>query len=408
LGILRRHGRGDSGRRSPAGGSFQTPLTLTTDEAEAVDPEIGLDASGDAVAVWTQADGEDRRVAEALRPEGGSFGAAEEVSSAGGDAYEPMLAVSAGGGVIFTWVRESLEGFLLAQASTSAVGGGFSAPIDLSESGFNALGPVPAIDSGGAATVVWKRLDGSNYIAQGTNLTAAGAPAPPANLSSPGSDAVAPTVARDGAGDATAVWWRSDGTDTIVQEAGYDGDPPTLNGISAPTRATVGDPVTFSDRPFDVWPIARTSFEFGDGEEAVGAQVTHAYPTPGTYRVTATAEDAAGTMASASGSIQVLASNEFSLGRFSPNRRRGTGKLAVTVSGPGTLTLAGKSVRKARETAARAGGQKLPVAASGKGLQGLKAKGRLKVRLKVTFLPAGGEGRTKEKAVALVKRPRRP
>ncbi len=70
--------------------------------------------------------------------------------------------------------------------------------------------------SDGASTVVWRRSNGSNDIAQAAGAPPGGSFSSPIDLSSPGRNAVLPDVAMDGNGDATAVWWRFDGSDEIV------------------------------------------------------------------------------------------------------------------------------------------------------------------------------------------------
>ena len=120
------------------------------------------------------------------------------------------------------------------------------------------------------------------------------------------------------------------GPTTIAQVAGYDAGPPEMRGLSIPATGTVGVPVTFSASPFDVWPIASTSFNFGDGTGARGTSVSHTYSAPGVYPVTATAVDAAGTPVSASGDDRDLALLRRSrIGKRKLNTKKGTATLTV-------------------------------------------------------------------------------
>jgi hypothetical protein len=391
--------------RRVAGGEFETPETLTADEDEAFSPDLATAPDGDTVAVWSQLDGPDRMIAESSRAAGGAFGAPLELSKGGGDAFSPQVAIVPGGAVTVAWERVNLEGFSVVQASTGAFNGSFDAPVDLSATGANAFDPSLAMNSGGAATVVWKRFEGTSYLAQGSVSPPAGTFSPAGDLSAGGKDAVLPSAAMDAAGDVTAVWWRSDGHNTIVQAAGYDADPPSLSDLSIPSQAMVGVPVSFAVHPFDVWPIASTTFDFGDGHEAGGASVSHTYQTDGSYRVTVTAEDAAGTAVTAAGAIQVLPSNEFAILRVSRNRRRGTATIQVGVPGPGQLILYGRGVRRASVQVRRATRLELPIAARGGALRRLSRRGRIKVELAIAFTPSGGMSLVKHKDVTLIRLP---
>jgi hypothetical protein len=91
--------------------------------------------------------------------------------------------------------------------------------------------------------------------------------------------------------------------------------------------------------------------------------------------------------------------NTFRFGRFKLNRKKGTGKLTVTVPGPGKLVLddvprrkGGRpnKLRKGAKTAKAAGKVVLPVKPSGKGRKSLLKKLKLAFRAQVTFTPTGG------------------
>jgi hypothetical protein len=75
------------------------------------------------------------------------------------------------------------------------------------------------VDAAGDAFAVWKRSNGSNEVVQ-ASVKPAGEPwGKPANLSAAGQEASEPQVAVDPAGDAIVVWRRSNGSNYIVQAA---------------------------------------------------------------------------------------------------------------------------------------------------------------------------------------------
>ncbi len=102
------------------------------------------------------------------------------------------------------------------------------------------------------------------------------------------------------------------------------------------------------------------------------------------------------------------------LGRVKRNRHKGTARLSVSVPGPGTLTLRGRSVKRQRSsrraaasrTVSAAGTVKLLVKAKGWARRKLNRTGKVKVKVKVDFRPAGGlpgASNTQTKRVKLVK-----
>ena len=100
--------------------------------------------------------------------------------------------------------------------------------------------------------------------------------------------------------------------------------------------------------------------------------------------------------------------NDIARGKLTLNKKKGTGKLTINVPGPGSL----KSVdaRKAKKRVkgkvlnpAAAGVVKVPLLPTKAGQKALGAKGRLKVKLKVTFTPAGGVPNTETFTVTLKK-----
>ena len=208
----------------------------------------------------------------------------------------------------------------------------------------------------------------------------------------------------DAGGDATVVWVRNNGTHNIVQWAGYDADPPQLSQVSIPSTAKVADTVQFSASASDVWPVGKPSFDFGDGGQAAGNAVSHVYAAPGSYPVKVTVADAVGRTATSTGTILVKARNHFTIGKLKRNRKKGTATLTVTIPEPGTIVASGKGIKKATVRAAKGGAVKVPLKAVGKSLKRLKAKGKLKAKLKIAYSPVGGDTSTQHHKVTLQKK----
>lgn len=100
------------------------------------------------------------------------------------------------------------------------------------------------------------------------------------------------------------------------------------------------------------------------------------------------------------------ASNRFGFDKAKLNTRRGIAWLPVTVPGPGVLVLRGRGVVKQKKTAKAAGTVNLPVMAKGH-TKRLLATGKVKVSVKVTYVPTGGSAHSKSKALVLRKAAKR-
>ena len=227
------------------GGSFGAPQDVSAAGQHAYDPQVAVDGRGNAIAVWSASNGTNFIVQAAARAAGGSFGVPQDVSAAGQDAGFPQVAVDGRGNAIAVWSRFDGTNFIMQAAARVAAsrrcrryftpkrGGSFGAPQDLSAAGQDAFNPQVAFDGQGNAIAVWHRFDaGTNTIVQAAARVAAsrrrrryftpkrgGSFGAPQDLSAAGQSASFSEVAVDGRGNAIAVWRRFDGTNTIVQAA---------------------------------------------------------------------------------------------------------------------------------------------------------------------------------------------
>lgn len=99
-------------------------------------------------------------------------------------------------------------------------------------------------------------------------------------------------------------------------------------------------------------------------------------------------------------------SNAFTFGKPILNKKKGTAKLPVHVPGAGTLKLADvkkskKRVKAKTVQATAAGTVKLPVQPTKSGRSILEDKGKLKVKVAVTFTPTGGLAATQTRKLTL-------
>jgi hypothetical protein len=222
------------------GGSFGAPQDLSAAGQKAGFAQVVFDGQGNAIAVWSRFDGTNFIVQAAARAtasrrrrryftpkRGGSFGAPQDLSAAGQNAFNPQVAFDGQGNAIAVWHRFDAGTNTIVQAAARAAGGSFGAPQDLSAAGEKAGFPEVAVDGQGNAIAVWQRFDGTNFIVQAAVRAAGGSFGAPQDLSAAGQDAHVPEVAVDWQGNAIAVWSRSNGTNYIVQAVVRTAGPQT-------------------------------------------------------------------------------------------------------------------------------------------------------------------------------------
>jgi len=136
--------------------------------------------------------------------------------------------------VIFACVAMTVAVLFTVSSPAFATSGVPSAPVDLSAGGQTAYSPQVSVDSTGLAIAVWYRSDGSNYIIQSSTSQSGGTWSTPVDLSASGQSAFGPQVSVDSTGLATAVWYRYDGSNYIIQSSTIDNPIPSAPA-SAPT-----------------------------------------------------------------------------------------------------------------------------------------------------------------------------
>ena len=194
-------------------------------------PQIALSSNGtQAVAIWWEFTGSEDTVRSAsatISAGTATWSAVQDLSAAGQGADYAQIALSSDGTRATAVWRRSNGTNTIVQSASATISAGtatWNAVTDLSAAGGDAAIPQIALSSDGTrATTVWYRSNGTNNIAQSASATISAGTATwgaVANLSAVGEDANDPQVALSSDGTrATAVWYRSNGTNIIVQSA---------------------------------------------------------------------------------------------------------------------------------------------------------------------------------------------
>jgi hypothetical protein len=208
--------------RYTAGSGWGTPVLIESDNSGgATDPQIAFDANGNALAVWDHIIGGIRSIVANRYTAGSGWGAAVFIETDNtGDAFEPQIAIDANGNALAVWYQDgdATAGFrtdIWSNRYTAGVGWGTAVLIETDNTG-SALYPRIALDAGGNALAVWEQ-DGDptaavRYDIWSNRYTAGPGWGTPVLIETNNSDnASAPQIALDANGNALAVWYQFDG-----------------------------------------------------------------------------------------------------------------------------------------------------------------------------------------------------
>ena len=274
------------------------PAQSVTDPALVTgrNPQVAVEDSGAALLAWPQApNGSNQDVLEvATSAPGGLFGTGKPISRATEDANGYGLAVNQHGDAVVVW-ESVIAGTVRIEASQRPAGEAFDPVQDVTGSDGSPQLPSVAIDDSRNTLAVWKQKVDAQQVIVGASGEAGGPLGAVLTLSHAEQDTNNPSVAASPRGDGLAVWESYVGTDDIVQGVGFDRTAPTLSGLIVPGAATAGLAAPFGVTARDVWsPVNQLTWNFGDGSSAEGDAVQHAFAAPGSFSATVTATDAAG------------------------------------------------------------------------------------------------------------------
>jgi hypothetical protein len=210
-----------------AGGGFGTAQTLSRSSTRLGAPQAVFAADGRAIVAWERDSGIDALVA----PAGGTFaGTGKVIGAAAADVSTPRVAVDATGNAAAIWAVYDGTTTHLKMAASPAGKTGFPGTIELA-SQVAAIydAPTLVIDGAGTATAVWRRSTlvalenggfGTTDAIEAISVAVDGTTGPVQDLdigespcdaaAAQGTCLSAPSLAIDGAGNATAVWTSND------------------------------------------------------------------------------------------------------------------------------------------------------------------------------------------------------
>jgi hypothetical protein len=203
--------------RTHTAGVLSEGRTLSAGGKRAEAPDVAVDPEGNAVFVWRRFDGANWRVQARALSATGVLSPVQTLSQRGEDVQgdqEPQVAVDADGDAVFAWSRFDGANWRVQARALSAAG--ILSPVQtLSDTGQDALDTRVAVDGDGDAVFSWRfgqLVQPSVDRAQARARSAAGVLSPVQTLSDPGDDIGGslddPELGVDADGDAVFTWTR--------------------------------------------------------------------------------------------------------------------------------------------------------------------------------------------------------
>ena len=209
--------------------------TVSDDNQDATNADIGIDADGDTVFVWQRSDPADDLILTRTLDADGTLDAVRTLSAAGGFADEPQVKVNEAGDAAYTWTRwDGANHRIQGRVDLGPLG----SIMTLSASGESASNARSAIDATGNAMFAWsRREDGTDWRIQSVRVPAGptGVPGVVETHSDAGQPAAHPQLAIEPGGTAALAWTRWDGAISRVQVRRLPavGNPSAVNTPSA-------------------------------------------------------------------------------------------------------------------------------------------------------------------------------
>jgi hypothetical protein len=193
-----------------AAGWSSKAVLLEQVSAAAQHPSIGMDDSGDAIAVWTQWNTVTLVYdIHASRFSSGSWGPAMIIDDQSASAYYPQVVMDTNGNAMAAWLQGN------GVWATSYSAGGWGTPRSVNADSYPVESFDLAIDNNGSAMVTWAQHNNNdplgNVLIHASRFTA-GMWSGDFTIENGVQDANSPAIAMDSHGNATVVWSQMNGS----------------------------------------------------------------------------------------------------------------------------------------------------------------------------------------------------
>ena len=192
--------------RYAPGVGWSGPVLMETNDADASETWVSMNASGDALATWRQSDGVALSIWSRRYAPGGGWGLPELVERDRGSVASPRAVLDGSGDGVAVWQQKYPRSSWGVLANGFAAGQGWGTPIPLDANEPASMSPDIATDGCGNAIAVWRQTDGVDFTVWANhNRTGAGWTGP-VLIGPDASQDTTPSVAMNAGGDAVAAW----------------------------------------------------------------------------------------------------------------------------------------------------------------------------------------------------------
>jgi Bacterial Ig-like domain len=204
-------------------GRWQTAGTIDSDDVgDAGTVKVAFDTSGNAIAVWAQSDGVHETIWSNRYTPATGWGAPAQVQTSTEDSNAPAISIDSTGNALVVWdgTPDGVNVYIYASRYTAA--SGWSAEVQISGSTAQSGTTDIAGDANGDAVALWVQFDGARNTVWGAHYTVAGGWSPSVAVGNGAGAARSSRLAMDADGNVLAVWAQSDGTRNNIWSNRYD------------------------------------------------------------------------------------------------------------------------------------------------------------------------------------------
>lgn len=198
--------------------------TIDTETEDARRPQIAVDDAGNALAVWRQNDGtRDNIWANRFSTDNG-WGSAEKIETDdSGGALDPQIALDASGNALAVWEQNDGSRYNIRANRYTAENGWGGAEIIETDNDGGAFNPQIAIDDAGNALAVWEQSDGTRDNIRANRYTPENGWGTDETIETDDAGgAQQAQIAVNGSGMGIAVWQQSDGAQQNIRANRFD------------------------------------------------------------------------------------------------------------------------------------------------------------------------------------------
>jgi len=215
-------------------GSWQGAALIEGGTGDARYPQIAVDDSGNAIALWYQNDGShDSIYANRFDARSGIWQGVTLIESGAGNAYTPQIAIDGSGNAIALWYQYDGSHDSIYTNRFDAHSGSWQGETLIESSTESAGYPQIAVDGSGNAMAVWRQYNGSKYDIHANYFDArSGSWQGAALIESDTGDTFKPQITVDGNGNAIALWYQYDGSHDSVYANRFDAHSGSWQGAT--------------------------------------------------------------------------------------------------------------------------------------------------------------------------------